>query len=202
MRASLDSRTTCGTYNEYTLDKEQYFFLKERLRNLESPASSAPAGTTTRARYQHNWQLEFCWSIENGSRSRLIRFSSSIKVHNLELEEFGLSKDDFEAVIARVDEIVSARMETPQPLRTSVFSVLCKFCDCRNNDVILKLRRFIRKLNAAQRRIVWTLETIVDTRGDHIDWEISAWNGEDSLELLIELERWGIVEKRLDVEKY
>jgi hypothetical protein len=205
MRASLDSRTTCGTYNEHMLDKEENSVLNERLGNLESPASSAPAGTTTRARYQHNRQLEFRWSIENGSRSRLIQFSSCIKVrppHNPELDEFGLSKDDFEAVIARVDEIVSARMETPQPLRTSVSSVLCKFCDCRNNDVILKLRRFIRKLNAAQRRIVWTLETIVDTCGDHIDWEISAWNGEDSLELLIELERWGIVERRLDVEEY
>lgn len=27
-------------------------------------------------------------------------------------------------------------------------------------------------------------------RSDHIDWEISAWDGEDSLGLLIELERW------------
>lgn len=205
MRASLDSRTTCGTYNEYMLNNNHHSILEERPGSLENPMSSAPTGTTSRARYQHNRQLEFRWSIENGSRSRLIRFSSCIKVrppHNPELDEFGLSKDDVEAVIARVDEIVSARMETPQPLRTSVSSVLCKFCDCRNNDVILKLRRFIRKLNAAQRRIVWTLETIVDNRGDHIDWEISAWNGQDSLELLIELERWGIVEKRLDVDGY
>ena len=205
MRVNLDSRTTCGTYNEYMLDKKQRPFSNERLGDLKNPTSSAPAGTTTNARYQHNRQLEFRRSIESGSRSRLIRFSSCIKVrppHNPELDEYGLSKDDFEAVIARVDEIISARMETPQPLRTSVSSVLCKFCDCRNNDVILKLRRFIRTLNAAQRRIVWTLETIVDSCGDHIDWEISAWNGEDSLELLIELERWGIVEKRLDVEEY
>lgn len=61
---------------------------------------------------------------------------------------------------ARVDAIVSARMEIPQPLRTSVSLVLCKSCDCRNNDVILKLRRSIRKLNAAQQRIIWALETI------------------------------------------
>ena len=67
------------------------------------------------------------------------------------------------------------------------------------------MSEYIRELNASQRRVVWTIEKIpgVYDRGlvrSANEWEVSAWNGEDPLELLLELERWGIVEKRLYVE--
>jgi hypothetical protein len=38
------------------------------------------------------------------------------------------------------------------------------------------------------------------TRSDREEWEISAWNGEEPLELLIQLEKWGIIEQRLNID--
>jgi hypothetical protein len=69
----------------------------------------------------------------------------------------------------------------------------------------MKVSEYIRELNASQRHLVWTIEKIpgVYDRGlarDRTEWEISAWNGEDPLELLIQLERWGIIEKRLSLD--
>jgi hypothetical protein len=67
------------------------------------------------------------------------------------------------------------------------------------------MSEYLRELNAAQRRMVWTIEKIsgVYDRGlarNGTEWEISAWNGEDPLELLIELERWRIIEQRLIIK--
>lgn len=60
-------------------------------------------------------------------------------------------------------------------------------------DALMKVSEYIREFNASQRKVVWTIEIIpgVCDRGlarERTEWEISAWNGEDPLELLIELE--------------
>jgi hypothetical protein len=70
----------------------------------------------------------------------------------------------------------------------------------------VKVSEYLRQLNASQRRIVFTIEKIpgVYDRGlarNRTEWEISAWNADDPLELLMQLEKWGIIENRLSLEE-
>ena len=72
-------------------------------------------------------------------------------------------------------------------------------------DALTRVSDYLRQLNASQRRIVWTIEKIqgVYDKGfatNCTEWEISTWNAVDPLELLIQLEKWGIIEKRLSVD--
>jgi hypothetical protein len=78
---------------------------------------------------------------------------------------------------------------------------------CRQSadESLAKVSEYIRSVNAEQRNIVWTIEKIPGAYetylGIHIkEWEISVWNAEDPLELLLQLEKWGVIEKRLDID--
>jgi len=69
------------------------------------------------------------------------------------------------------------------------------------------IREFLKKTNAEQHRtgstVLWTMEEIpgVYSKGGGweygSEWEVSLWDQRDPLELLKQLEGWGIVEKRL-----
>jgi hypothetical protein len=121
------------------------------------------------------------------------------------MEELGLTKSRYQTIISDITDIhTSAQLYTRCPI-PYLLSSLNKIRRRSTDDALMKVSEYIRKLNASQRRVVWTIEKIpgVYDRGlarDRTEWEISAWNGEDSLELLIELERWGIIEQRLNPE--
>lgn len=210
MRANFNSYTTFSTYSKYMIEQENDPFVDTRLAYVDTPLRRAPVWKTStnpnQSKYQHNRRLELCRAIEGGQRLRVVRLGGYHLLyppHNPELEELGLSKDAYEAIVRRVDQI---KLSSSTGAQSPFDYLLSLMGGCRkrtSDDVLLKLSDYIRHLNAAQRRIVWTLETIpgmYGNRGHHSEWEISAWNGEDPLELLTELERWGIVKQTLDVD--
>lgn len=201
LRASFDSRTACDSYDEYLAERKRSSF-SEKLSGSSVPAGSAQRDVSL-WRYQRSRQLELRRDIERGFRLRLVRFSGCglvVPPHNPELDEAGLSKRAYEAIVARVCHITHGRDVAIQSARMRVSSVMQKICQRKRNTTFLKLQEYVRELNSAQQRIIWTVEAIVDEHGHHSDWEISAWNGEDPLELLIDLEGCGIVEKRLTAD--
>lgn len=59
----------------------------------------------------------------------------------------------------------------------------------------MKVGKYVSHINAQKRRIVWTVERIPGvypggSGGKGKEREISARNGEDPFELLIQLEQW------------
>jgi hypothetical protein len=121
------------------------------------------------------------------------------------MEELGLSKVAYQAITSNITRIqTSMQFSTKCPV-SYMASTWNKIRRRSTEDALRKVSEYIRELNASQRRVVWTIEKIpgVYDRGlarDRTEWEISAWNSEDPLELLIELERWGIIEKRLGID--
>jgi hypothetical protein len=161
-----------------------------------------------RVKYEHNRKLECRRTIEQGSRLKLLRFGfrhALYPPHTPEMEELGLSEEQYQTIISTIGDIkASAQLCTKCPM-SYVLSSLNKIRHRSTEDALMKVSEYIRQLNASQRRVVWTIEKIpgVYDRGlarDRTEWEISAWNGEDPLELLLELERWGIIEQRLSIE--
>jgi hypothetical protein len=161
-----------------------------------------------RARYEHNRRLECRKNVEQGSRLRIIRFGfrhAIFPVPTPEMEELGLTKARYETIISNIAGIrTSAQLCTKCPV-SYLLSAVNTVRRRSTGDALLKVSQYIRELNASQRRVVWTIEKIpgVYDRGlarDRSEWEISVWNGSDPLELLIELERWGIIEQGLNSE--
>lgn len=201
LRASFESRVTCGTYDEYLAEIRRRSFVTERSEEIER----LPRHALAAPKYLHSRQRELRRSIERGFRFRLLSFGGSSHAfppHNAELDDMGLSKAAYETVVARVGQITRGRKVTTHSPCRCVSSFIRKACLRRQHAMFLELQEYLRELNSAQRHIVWTVETISDACGDHSGWNISAWNGEDPLELLMELERCNIVEKRLTDDEY
>lgn len=223
MRANINSRTRSNTYTKYMIEQEDDPFVNRRLQYLDTvPRGITLLGMMTegfhrlnhqqfcdinRANYEHNRRLECRKAVENGSRLRILRFGFRNAIyppHNPEMEELGLTRDAYEAITAKIDDIDSgvAGTKNSMPYLLSSWNRILRR---GSEDALLKLNNYIRELNASQRHIVWTIEKLpgVYDRAfakDQMEWEISAWNGEDPLELLIELERWGIIERRLSLD--
>ncbi|KAH7090244.1 hypothetical protein FB567DRAFT_438099 [Paraphoma chrysanthemicola] len=224
MRANINARTRSSTYAKYMIEQEDDPFINTRLDYTDGSSRGALMwdvvthglkawkeqfpSIVNRAKYEHNRKLECRKTIENGSRLRILRFGfrhALYPPHTPEMEELGLSKAGYQAVISNIAEIHSkAQFSTKCPF-SYFLSSLNKIRRRSAEDALMKVSEYLRELNASQRRVVWTIEKIpgVYDRGlarDRTEWEISAWNGEDPLELLIQLERWGILEKRLSLE--
>ena len=221
MRASINSRTRCTTYAKYMIEKEDDPFVNKRLeyanaalkkdlfeaRGTRAWKERTPS-TVNRARYEHNRRLECRKTTEHGSRLRIVRFGFRHPIyppHTPEMDTFGLSKDAYQTIIADIDNFhTHVQLNTKCPGSYMVAS-LNKVRRRSTNDALMKVSEYLRQLNASQRCIVWTIEKIpaVYDKGfgrNRTEWEISAWNAEDPLELLIQLEKWGIIESRLSLD--
>jgi hypothetical protein len=224
LRANVNARTRSSTYVKYMIEQEDDPFVNRRLEYTNAASRGALArdlithgpkawkeqfpSTVNRAKYHHNRRLECRKNVEQGSRLRILRFGfryAIYPVHTPEMEELGLTKSRYQTIISDITDIhTSAQLYNRCPipyLLSSLNKIRCRSTE----DALMKVSEYIRELNASQRRVVWTIEKIpgVYDRGlarDRTEWEISAWNGEDSLELLIESERWGIIEQRLNLE--
>ncbi|KAF1916953.1 hypothetical protein BDU57DRAFT_450408 [Ampelomyces quisqualis] len=201
MRATINSRTRSSTYAKYMIEQEDDPFVNRRLGYTDSSSEN-------RAKYEHNRKLECRRTIEHGSRLRLVRFGFRYTLyppHTPEMEELGLTEEKYHDILSTIGDIqANAQLCTKYPM-SYLLSSLNKIRHRSIEDALMKVSEYIRELNASQRRVVWTIEKIpgVYDRGlakDRTEWEISAWNGEDPLELLLELERWGIIEQKLSIE--
>jgi hypothetical protein len=224
LRAGINSRTQSSTYAKYMIEQEDDSFVNRRLSYTDTSsrasfvwgvlAHGAKAwqeqfpSFVNRAKYEHNRKLECRRTVEHGSRLRILRFGFRHPIfppHTPEMEELGLSKVAYQAITSNITRIqTSMQFSTKCPVSYMV-STWNKIRRRSTEDALRKVSEYIRELNASQRRVVWTIEKIpgVYDRGlarDRTEWEISAWNSEDPLELLIELERWGIIEKRLGID--
>ncbi|KAF2036091.1 hypothetical protein EK21DRAFT_83805 [Setomelanomma holmii] len=224
MRANINSRTRSSTYAKYMIEHEDDPSIDRRLEYTDAFSRGALVwnvvahgsraykdqflSSVNRAKYEHNRRLECRKTIEHGSRLRILRFGFRHAIyppHTPEMEELGLSGSAYQEILSNIADIHwRAQFATKCPV-SYFLSSLNKFRRRSTEDALMKVSEYIRTLNASQRRVVWTIEKIpgVYDRGlarDGTEWEISAWNGEDPLELLIQLERWGIIEKRLSLE--
>ncbi|KAJ4368905.1 hypothetical protein N0V83_005987 [Neocucurbitaria cava] len=224
MRANINSRTRTNTYAKYMIEQEDDPFVNKRLEYNESASRGTllwdvmakgtqvwkeqSPSTVNRAKYEHNRKLECRKTIEHGSRLRLVRFGFRHAIyppHTPEMSALGLTREAYQTIISKIDAIYTqSQLSTKRPM-SYLMASLNKIRKRSTEDVLMKVSEYIRELNAAQRRIVWTIEKIpgVYDRGlarDRTEWEVSAWNGEDPLELVLQLEKWGIIEKRLDVD--
>lgn len=224
VRALVNSQTTSTSYAEYMVEREDDPFVNKRLEYIKSPSNAAPLwATLTRAtkrkssnkpvatnrdRYENNRRLECRKTVEVGSRLRLARSAFRNPIfppHTPEMDELGLSKNEYEKIIADIDDI-----RRKEKLRSCAPKLIPGFAfplvrHRSAEGALAKVSQYIRNLNAQNHKVVWTIETIPGVYASSLgsqgkEWEISAWNGEDPLELLLQLERWGIIEKRLDID--
>lgn len=161
-----------------------------------------------RTRYENNRRLECLQTVERGTRLRLLRFAFRHPIHpphTPEMDALGLNKHAYHAVLTNLDRMHSSmRLNSRCPMMRIVSS-LNKVRRKGTKDAVMKAREYIRRLNASQQELVWTIEKIpwvYDKGGgrNRTEWEISAWNAADSLELLMQLERWGIIENRMSLD--
>jgi hypothetical protein len=218
VRADINSRTKCTSYAKYMIEKENNPFINTRLDYVVPPPGESlmmgllgmgskkkSSGSVNRKHYEHNRRLECRKTIENGSRLRIVRFGFRNPLHpphTAEMDALGLTREKYNTIISNIDDI---RRNT-KPTYYSTFLTPWNMIRGRNTvDALNKVSEYIRQINGEGRRVVWTIEKIpgVYDQGmncDKQEWEISAWNGEDPLELLIQLEKWGIIEKKLNIE--
>jgi hypothetical protein len=216
MRANINARTKSSSYAKWLIEKEDNPFINTRLEYATSRSGitlsrdlisggdkETNARITNRDNYEHNRRLECRKTVEHGSRLRIVRFGFRHHIyppHTPEMAELGLTAEIYSKIISDIDDI----------RRNSKSNANCWawLRDIRRRspeDCLVKVSEYVRHINAQQRRIVWTIEKIpgVYARGSGgkgKEWEISAWNGEDPLELLVHLERWGIIEKRWNID--
>jgi hypothetical protein len=224
IRASVDSQTRSTSYAKYMIEREDDPFINKRLEYVKSPSNTALLWSTltqsnkggnlnssnvmNRDRYEHNRRLECRKTIEVGSRLRLARSAFRNPIfppHTPEMDELGLSKDEYEKIIADIDDI--RYNEKPKGCAPNLVPGFA-FQIVRHRsaeDALAKVSEYVRNLNARNHKVVWTIENIPGVYASALgsqgkEWEISVWNGEDPLELLLQLEKWGIIEKRLDID--
>lgn len=222
MRANINSRTQCTSYAKYMIEKEDNPFINKRLDYVVSPSpkphlsglfgvgsKGKSQGIQNKKHYEHNRRLECRKTIENGSaRLRIVRFGFRYAIyppHTPEMDELGLTQEKYDAIISNIEKIRQHTKPTYYECVPNFVTSLTKIRSRNTVDAINKVSEYVRELNAAGRRIVWTIEKIPSVydeglRCDQQEWEISAWNGEDPLELLIQLEKWGIIENCLNID--
>lgn len=226
MRATINSQTRSSSYAQYMIEQEDEAYVVNRRLGYSDPPTRRVlvrmalekrknawtenrSGAINRARYEQNRRLEYRKTIERGSRLRILSFGFRHPIyppHNPEMKELGLSKKAYDEIKDKITGIQSTiQLGTKSPVSYSL-SFWNKLRHRSTEDALLKVGEYLRELNASQRLLVWTLERIPDVyeRGfarDSTEWEISAWNGEDALELIIQLERWGLIERRLSIDE-
>lgn len=222
MRADINSRTESNSYQNFMIEKEADPFVNKRLTYIDTALRKSLfqdiltkgnaalreqfSGAVNRHRYEHNRRLECRRITENaGSRLRILRFAFRHPIyppHTPEMANLGLSRALYQTILSDINAIHNTlQLSTKCPivyLRQSFDKIRRRSAE----HALPELSRYLRALNVRHRRLVWTVEKVpcVYDRGfakDRTEWEISAWNCEDPLELLIQLETWGIVEKRL-----
>jgi hypothetical protein len=224
MRANINSRTRCSSYAKYMIEREDNPFINTHLDYVTSPRrrrcpkallaamlygqDAHCSSAVNRAKYEHNRKLECRRTIEHGSRLRLASFGfrhSIYPPHTPEMEELGLTRGAYQTIISTIEKIRQNCRPNAKECLPHLLASWRKLRRRSTEDALGYVSEYIRQVNAADRRIVWTIEKIpcVFDRGlgrDRREWEISIWNGEDPLELLIQLERWGIIEKKLSID--
>jgi hypothetical protein len=166
------------------------------------------SSAVNRAKYEHNRRLECRRTIEHGSRLRIASFGFRRPIyppHTPEMEELGLTRDAYQTITGNIEDIRQSWRPNAKECFPHLPASWSQLRRRSTEDALAKVSEYIRQVNAADRRIVWTIEKIpcVYDRGlgrDRREWEISVWNGEDPLELLIQLERWGFIERKLNID--
>jgi len=118
------------------------------------------------------------------------------------MAELGLTKKMYDKILNDIDDIRKNESVVEYA------PALCRFSLHRrrtSGETLAKVSEYIRKLNAQQGKVIWTIEKIPGVYDGFLnrrkEGEISVWSGEDPLDLLVHLERWGIIEKRFDIEE-
>ncbi|KAL5420926.1 hypothetical protein PMIN04_006026 [Paraphaeosphaeria minitans] len=216
IRAGINSRTKCTSYAKYMIEKDDNPFINTRLEYVNPPAGESlmlgligtkdksPSSVNMKY-YEHNRRLECRRTIENGSRLRIVRFGFWNPLHpphTAEMDALGLTREKYATIVREIEDI---RQSTRPLYFSTCLNPRNKVRGRYTVDLLNKVIEYIRQINGEGRRVVWTIEKIPGVYDQGIgcgkqEWEISAWNGEDPLKLLIQLEKWGIIEKRLDLE--
>jgi len=222
MRASINASTRRSTYAKYLAEMEDNPLANRRKQYADTTLKQDIVAAlvsddrawkgqfpsaVNRTSYEHNRRLECRQTVERGTRLRVLRFSFRHPIyppHTPEMDALGLNKHAYHAILTDID-----RMHTKMRLNTRcpgmyVLASLMKVRRKGTKDAVMKAREYIRRLNASQRELVWTIEKIpwvYDKGGgrNRTEWEISAWNAADPLELLMQLERWGIIQNRMSL---
>ncbi|KAF1999122.1 hypothetical protein P154DRAFT_554931 [Amniculicola lignicola CBS 123094] len=221
MRANVNSQTRSTSYAKYMIEREDNPFINKRLEYIQSPSNKALAwallsggykkwkqqypNIKNRDNYEHNRRLESRKTIEQGSRLRIARFAFRRPIyppHTQEMAVLGLSAEAYEEAIHEIEAIRYDSNANSGKCVPSFVPFLSRFRRRTAESAIPQILVYFKTLNAREKRIVWTIEEIpgVYDRGMGMngkEWEISVWNGTDGLELVLQLEKWGIVEQRL-----
>jgi hypothetical protein len=216
MRAKINGHTQSSSYVKWLIEEEDNHSVNTRLGYTTKPSGIAlakdligggikktHASITNQESYEHNRRLECRKTVEHGRRLRIVRFSFRHPIyppHSPEMDELGLTEELYQTIISDIDDIRETNKSN-----ANYWPWLRHIRRRSLEDSLEKVREYVRHTNARQRRVVWTIEKIPvinagGSGGRENEWEISAWNGEDPLELLIQLERWGIIEKRFTIE--
>lgn len=225
MRANINSRTRSTSYAKYMIEKEDNPFINKRMGYINSPSRAAlywglltkgykywkeeHPSRANKDYYEHNRRLECRKTVELGSRLRIIRFAFRNPIyppHTPEMDELGLTEEAYNTIISDIEDMRRNAKTKSEDSCTPHLLFLSKISLGRSaEEALTKVSEYVRQVNAQQSKIVWTIEKIPGVYDHRIgrsgkEWEISAWNAEDPLELLMQLERWGIIEKRLDLD--
>ncbi|KAH7116782.1 hypothetical protein B0J11DRAFT_100786 [Dendryphion nanum] len=224
MRANINSRTRSTSYAKYMIEREDDPFVNRRMPYIDGLSRTAllraffskglklreddRPSKVNRDHYEHNRRLECRKTVEHSSRLRIIRFAFRNPIyppHTPEMEELGLSYDAYTKIIYDIEYI--RRSSSPKNKCGPRIPLLSNLPLGRRSaeDSVAKVSEYVRHVNAQQSKIVWTIEKIPGVYERRFgrtgkEWEVSAWNAEDPLELLLQLERWGIIEKGLDID--
>jgi len=223
IRANINSRTRCTSYAKYMIEQEDNPFINTRLEYVTPTRRALPwnlltmwsnqleghyPSTANRTKYEHNRRLECRKTVERGYRLRIASFGFRHPIyplHTPEMEELGLTLEAYHTIIDTIEGIRQNYKPNANEFLPHYLDAWSKLRRRGAEDAMVKVSEYMRQVNALDRRVVWTIEKIpgVYDRGlgkDREEWEISLWNGEDPLELLIQLERWGIIEKKFNME--
>jgi hypothetical protein len=225
VRADVNSRTRCTSYAKYMIEQEDNPFINSRLDYAAPPSRIAIIwdlhnlvsmkwkrqypSTANRDKYEHNRRLECRKTVENGYRLRIASFSFRHPIyppHTPEMEELGLTKQSYLDITNHIEDIRLSQKSSSVQCLPQVFKSWRKIRPRRTEDALIRVSEYIRKINSSNKKLVWTIETIpwvydLGLGRDKKEWQISAWNGEDPLELVLQLEKWGIIEKKLNIDE-
>jgi hypothetical protein len=221
-RADVNSGTRCSTYGMYLIEGERGPFVNKRMKYAGNTLDRCTVDamvcgerawkeqspcSVNRAKYEHNRKLECRELTGYGRRLRILRLGFRRPIyppHTPEMEALGLSKDLYQSIVISIDWMHTSMrpnkrcqdiymIASPVPLRRTLF-----------RDALMKVRDYTRRLNMSQRTIVWTIEKIPwlydkGSKRNRTEWAFNARNAEDPLELLIQLERRGLIENSMSL---
>ncbi|KAF1966259.1 hypothetical protein BU23DRAFT_487200 [Bimuria novae-zelandiae CBS 107.79] len=149
-------------------------------------------GNVNKKHYEHNRRLEGRKTIENGgSRLRIARFGFRHAIyppHTPEMDELGLTRAKYDTIVGKIEDIRLSTEPTHYECVPNFFQPWTMIRRRNATDTLSKVSEYTRELNAAGRRVVWTIEEIPGLYDQGIghdkhELEISAWNGKDPWEL-------------------